>query len=122
MYMCLARDLAAWTGALHPTLRIKFAKQPMALPNVKPNKAYSAGIPTHDRLFVSTMLGSDPSNGNATGSPSGQVDLALDRLKTLVEAAGLTLLQKGRPFILRRLAGQVLSGFIRLISARLAAT
>jgi enamine deaminase RidA (YjgF/YER057c/UK114 family) len=89
--MCLARDLAAWTGALHPTLRIKFAKQPMALPNVKPNKAYSAGILTHDRLFVSTMLGSNPSNGNATGSPSGQVDLALDRLKTLVEAAGLTL-------------------------------
>ena len=66
-------------------------KQPVALPNVKPSKAYSAGMLTHDRLFVSTMLGSDPSNGNVPGEPAKQIDLALDSLKMVVEAAGLTL-------------------------------
>jgi enamine deaminase RidA (YjgF/YER057c/UK114 family) len=66
-------------------------KQPVALPNFKPNKAYSSGMLTHDRLFVSTMLGSDPANGNVPQDPAAQVDLALDRLKMVVEAAGLTL-------------------------------
>jgi enamine deaminase RidA (YjgF/YER057c/UK114 family) len=66
-------------------------KQPVALPNAKPNKAYSAGMLTHDRLFVSTMLGIGPANGTVPASPATQVDFALDRLKTLVEAAGLTL-------------------------------
>jgi enamine deaminase RidA (YjgF/YER057c/UK114 family) len=66
-------------------------KQPVALPNFKANTAYSFGMLTHDRLFVSTMLGSDASNGNVPGDPATQVDLALDRLKMVVEAAGLTL-------------------------------
>ena len=66
-------------------------KQPVALPTFKPNKAYSFGMLTHDRLFVSTMLGSDPSNGNVPANPAAQVDFALDRLKMVVEAAGLTL-------------------------------
>jgi enamine deaminase RidA (YjgF/YER057c/UK114 family) len=46
---------------------------------------------THDRLFVSTMLGSDPSNGTVPDKPAAQVDTALDRLKVVVESAGLTL-------------------------------
>jgi enamine deaminase RidA (YjgF/YER057c/UK114 family) len=66
-------------------------KQPVAPPNFKPNKAYSPGMLTHDRLFVSTMLGSDPSTGRVPDSPSAQVDLALDHLKIVAEAAGLTL-------------------------------
>jgi enamine deaminase RidA (YjgF/YER057c/UK114 family) len=66
-------------------------KQPVALLNVKPSKAYSAGMLTHDRLFVSTMLGSDPSSGTVPGDPATQVDVALDALKMVVEAAGLTL-------------------------------
>jgi len=37
------------------------------------------------------MLGSDPSNGNVPADPAAQVDFALDGLKTVVEAAGLTL-------------------------------
>jgi len=65
-------------------------KQPVALPNAKPSRAYSAGMLTHDRLFVSTMLGSNSSTG-APNEPAAQVDLALDRLKMVVEAAGLTL-------------------------------
>jgi enamine deaminase RidA (YjgF/YER057c/UK114 family) len=66
-------------------------KQAVALPNVKPNKAYSMGMLTHDRLFVSTMLGIDASNGSVPQDPATQVDLALDHLKMVVEAAGLTL-------------------------------
>jgi enamine deaminase RidA (YjgF/YER057c/UK114 family) len=66
-------------------------KQPVALPRFKPNKAYSFGMLTRDRLFVSTMLGSDPANGNVPSDPAMQVDLALDHLKMVVEAAGLTL-------------------------------
>jgi enamine deaminase RidA (YjgF/YER057c/UK114 family) len=46
---------------------------------------------THDRLFVSTMLGSDPLNETVPDKPAAQVEAALDRLKAVVEAAGLTL-------------------------------
>jgi reactive intermediate/imine deaminase len=66
-------------------------KQAVELPSFKPNKAYSFGMLTHDRLFVSTMLGSDPATAKVPANPAAQVDLALDRLKMVVEAAGLTL-------------------------------
>jgi enamine deaminase RidA (YjgF/YER057c/UK114 family) len=66
-------------------------KQPVVPPGVKPNKAYSAGMLTHDRLFISTMLGSDPASGKVPDDPAAQVDLALDGLKMVSEAAGLTL-------------------------------
>ena len=66
-------------------------KQAVVLPNFKPNKAYSFGMLTHDRLFVSTMLGSEPATDRVPANPAEQVDLALDRLKMVVEAAGLKL-------------------------------
>jgi enamine deaminase RidA (YjgF/YER057c/UK114 family) len=66
-------------------------KQAVEVPQFRSNKAYSAAMLTHDRLFVSTMLGSDPSSGEVPTSPGAQVDFALDRLKTVLEAAGLTL-------------------------------
>lgn len=57
----------------------------------KPNKAYSAGMLTHDRLFISTMLGRDASGATIPDDPGAQVDLALDGLRAVVEAAGLKL-------------------------------
>ena len=66
-------------------------RRPVYPPNFKPDKAYSPGMLTHDRLFVSTMLGSDPSNGKVPDDPAAQVDSALDGLKSVVEAAGLKL-------------------------------
>ena len=66
-------------------------KQAVTVPQFRPSKAYSAGMLTHDRLFVSTMLGSDLANGNVPANPAAQVDFALDRLKMVLEAAGLTL-------------------------------
>jgi enamine deaminase RidA (YjgF/YER057c/UK114 family) len=65
-------------------------KQPVNLANSKPNPAYSAGILTHDRLFISTMSGSD-ANGNVPQDAAAQVNLALDGMRAVVETAGLKL-------------------------------
>jgi reactive intermediate/imine deaminase len=66
-------------------------KQPVSPPNYKPDGAFSPAMLTHDRLFVSTMPGSDPSSGKIPDDAAAQVDFALDRMKAVVEAAGLTL-------------------------------
>jgi enamine deaminase RidA (YjgF/YER057c/UK114 family) len=60
-------------------------------PKYKLSEPYSPGILTHDRLFVSAMLGSDPASGKVPDDAAAQVDYALDRMKTLLEAAGLNL-------------------------------
>ena len=66
-------------------------KQPVCPPAFKPNNAFSPGMLTHDRLFVSTTPGDDPSTGKVPQDPAAQVDLALDGMKAVLEAAGLTL-------------------------------
>lgn len=57
------------------------------------NAADSAvpGVLTYDRLFVSSMSGSDPASGKVPDDPAAQVDLALDRVEAVVKAAGLEL-------------------------------
>jgi reactive intermediate/imine deaminase len=59
-------------------------------PNYSARESASPGILTHDRLFVSGMLGTDAS-GKAPDAPAAQVDLALGRLQAVVRAAGLEL-------------------------------
>jgi enamine deaminase RidA (YjgF/YER057c/UK114 family) len=66
-------------------------KHAVAVPNFPPNKAFSYGMLTHDRLFVSTMPGIDPANGTVPKDPALQVNLALDGVKSVVQAAGLTM-------------------------------
>jgi enamine deaminase RidA (YjgF/YER057c/UK114 family) len=66
-------------------------KKPVTPPNYKPNKAFSWGMLTHDRLFISNMPGIDPATGKIPSDPAAQVNLALDGLKAVNEAAGLTL-------------------------------
>jgi enamine deaminase RidA (YjgF/YER057c/UK114 family) len=66
-------------------------KQAVSLPNIPANKAYSLGMLTYDRLFVSTMPGVDLTNGKIPQDAAAQVNLALDGMKSVVEAAGLTL-------------------------------
>ncbi len=58
-------------------------------PGYKSDEPFSPGILTHDRLFVSAL----PATANDKGSddPAAQVDFALDRMKAVVEAAGLDL-------------------------------
>jgi enamine deaminase RidA (YjgF/YER057c/UK114 family) len=66
-------------------------KKAVSLPNVPANKAYSLGMLTHDRLFVSTMPGANLADGSIPAEPAAQVDLALDQLKAVAEASGLSL-------------------------------
>lgn len=60
-------------------------------PNYNHTDAASPGILTHDRLFISSMSGSDPVTGKVPDDPAAQVDLALDRFQSVVKAAGLEL-------------------------------
>ena len=60
-------------------------------PNFKSEDSASPGILTHDRLFVSSMPGSDPVTGKVPEDPAAQVDLALDRVEAVTKAAGLDL-------------------------------
>jgi 2-iminobutanoate/2-iminopropanoate deaminase len=53
--------------------------------------SFSPGVLTHDRLFISSMAGVDPVNGKVPEDPAQQVDLALDGMKAVVNAAGLEL-------------------------------
>src|SRR5882757_4187478 len=52
---------------------------------------YSSAVLTHDRLYVSTMLGADSLSGKIPDDPGAQVKLALDKLREVVELAGLKL-------------------------------
>src|SRR4030095_7167534 len=65
-------------------------KQHVTVPGWPASNAYSARMLTHDRLFVSTMPGSDPVTGAVPENAAAQVDLALDRLSAVLKAAGLT--------------------------------
>jgi len=58
-------------------------------PNFKPDNSMAPGILTHDRLFVSAMTGSNPATGKVPDDPAMQVDLALDRMQAVLNAAGL---------------------------------
>jgi len=66
-------------------------KRAVSPANAPVNNAYSPGLLTHDRLFVSTMLGRDPTTGSVPADPAAQVNLALDGVKAVLEAAGLTM-------------------------------
>jgi 2-iminobutanoate/2-iminopropanoate deaminase len=63
----------------------------VSLPNYKSDELFSAGILTHDRLFVSAMPGKDLATGKIPEDPATQTDLALDGLNAVVDAAGLTM-------------------------------
>jgi enamine deaminase RidA (YjgF/YER057c/UK114 family) len=86
-------------------------KQPVSPPSFKPNKSYSPGMLTHDRLFVSTMPGGDPSNGKVLREPAAQVDFALDRLTAVVEAAGLKMshLVFVNPYLTREVPARIMN-------------
>jgi len=66
-------------------------KQSISVPGWTPSKAFSAGMLTYDRLFVSTMPGSDPASGAVPADPAAQVNVALDRMKAVLQSAGLTM-------------------------------
>jgi reactive intermediate/imine deaminase len=49
------------------------------------------GVLTHDRLFISSLPGADPTTGKVPDDPAAQVDLALDQMTAVVKAAGLEM-------------------------------
>ena len=69
-------------------LKDRRAVSPASLPH---SDAFSPGILTHDRLFISSMAGVDPATGKAPEDAAQQVELALDGIKAVVNAAGLEL-------------------------------
>lgn len=66
-------------------------KKAVRPPNYSGGESASPGILTHDRLFISSMPGSDPVSGKVPDDPAAQVDLALDRMQAVLQAAGLDL-------------------------------
>jgi 2-iminobutanoate/2-iminopropanoate deaminase len=66
-------------------------RRPVSAPGYKSNESASPAILTHDRLFISAMPGRDPANDKIPDEPAAQVDFALDRMKAVLEAAGLDL-------------------------------
>jgi reactive intermediate/imine deaminase len=66
-------------------------RQPVTLPNFSQSKSYSPGMLTYDRLFVSSIPAIDFSNGTVPQDATEQVNMALDRLQSVVQAAGLTM-------------------------------
>ena len=60
-------------------------------PEYKSDEPVAPGMLTHDRLFISSMSGSDPATGKVPDDPAAQVDLALDRMHAVVKAAGLEM-------------------------------
>ncbi len=66
-------------------------KKVVVVPGYKLNDPISAGILTRDRLFVSAMRGRDPVTGEVPSDPAAQVNLALDGMKAVLQAAGLDM-------------------------------
>jgi enamine deaminase RidA (YjgF/YER057c/UK114 family) len=66
-------------------------KKPVYPTNYKSSDPAPPGMLTHDRLFLSSMPGADPASGKIPDDPASQVDLALDRVESVVKAAGLEL-------------------------------
>jgi enamine deaminase RidA (YjgF/YER057c/UK114 family) len=66
-------------------------KQPVSLPGFSQSQAYSPGMLTHDRLFVSSIPAGDFAQKAVSQDPAQQVNMALDQLNSVVQASGLTL-------------------------------
>jgi reactive intermediate/imine deaminase len=58
--------------------------------NFPHSDSFSPGMLTHDRLFISSIAGME-GGSKIPASPAEEVDLALDHMKAIVNAAGLEL-------------------------------
>ena len=65
-------------------------RTPVRVPGWDPGQAFSLGMLTHDRLFISSLPGRAAS-GAIPADPASEVDAALDGFKAVTEAAGLSL-------------------------------
>ncbi len=86
-------------------------KKLVSVPGYNPGEPLSAGILTHDRLFVSAMRGEELSSGKIPEDPAAQVDLALDGIKAVMNAAGLKLSHMVfvNPYLTKRIPMEVMN-------------
>jgi reactive intermediate/imine deaminase len=79
--------------------------------NYDRKESASPGVLTRDRLFVSGMTGRDPVTGAVPTDPAAQVDLALDRMKAILNAAGLGLANMVfiNPYLTSTIPGRVMN-------------
>ena len=87
------------------------SKQVISVAGYDPHEPVSPGIATHDRLFVSGMRGRELHTGAVPADPAAQVNLALDGVKAVVEAAGLSLghMVFVNPYLTRQIPGRVMN-------------
>jgi len=86
-------------------------KKPIYPDNFGPKSGAPPGMLTRDRLFISSMTGSDPVTGRVPDDPAAQVDLALDRMQAVVKAAGLELANVVfvNPYLTSTIPGRVMN-------------
>ena len=86
-------------------------KKVVSVTGYDPREPVSAGILTNDRLFVSGMRGRDLRTGTVPVDPATQVNLALDGVKSVVEAAGLTMAHMVfvNPYLTKQIPGRVMN-------------
>ena len=87
------------------------SRKAISVPGYDPREPVSPGILTHDRLFVSAMRGRDLRTGTVPADPAAQVDLALDGVKAVAEAAGLQLSHMVfvNPYLTTQIPGRVMN-------------
>ncbi|MGI8961284.1 MAG: RidA family protein [Bryobacteraceae bacterium] len=87
-------------------------KKAVTLPGYTPGEPISPGILTKDRLFISAMRGRDLSRSTVPQDPAEQVDLALNGVKAVVEAAGLGMANVVfvNPYLTRSIPMSVMNG------------
>ncbi|MGH9497435.1 MAG: RidA family protein, partial [Candidatus Sulfotelmatobacter sp.] len=86
-------------------------KKPVYPKNYKSDDPAPPGMLTHDRLFVSSMAGADPTTGKVPNDPAAQVDLALNRVEAVLKAAGLDLKNMVfvNPYLTNDMPGRVMN-------------
>jgi reactive intermediate/imine deaminase len=87
-------------------------KQPVSLAGYTPDEPISPGILTKDRLFISAMRGRDLRASTVPQDPAEQVDLALNGVKAVIEAAGLSManIVFVNPYLTRRVPMSLMNG------------
>jgi enamine deaminase RidA (YjgF/YER057c/UK114 family) len=92
-------------------VRHLYQKSPVQIPGFDSEEPYSPGIVTHDQVYVSAMLGRDRSSGRVPEDPAEQVQLALDGMNQVLEAAGLDLRHMVfvNPFLTKSLPARVMN-------------
>ena len=86
-------------------------KKPVIPPGYPADFPISPGMLAGDRLYLSGLLGRDPASGRIPEDPAAQVQLALDRIRQVLEAAGMDFRHMVfvNPYLTRQLPMEVMN-------------